>query len=58
MTEKDLLLVKSIGSVAENQSTPPTFDVESLHMHVITIDPTTTTDFFVVATSFVELEIQ
>jgi hypothetical protein len=58
MAEKDLLLVKSIGSVVENQPTPPTFDVESLHMHAITIDPTVRTDFFVVATRFVELEIQ
>ncbi len=57
MAKGDLLLVKSIGSVVENQPTPPTFDVESLHMHTTTINPTTT-HFFVVATSSIELEIQ
>jgi hypothetical protein len=58
MAEEDLLLVKSIGSVGENQPTPPTFDVESRHMHATAIDPITTTHFILFATSSIELEIQ
>jgi hypothetical protein len=51
MVEKNLLLVESLGSVGENQPMPPTYDVQSMHMHVLA------THFSIVATSFVELEI-
>ncbi len=58
MVEKDLLLVESIGSVGENQPTPPTYDVENVHMHVVATNFVVATHSFIVATSFIEFEIQ
>jgi hypothetical protein len=50
IVEKDFLLVESINSVGKYQATPPTYDIESVHMHVIATN-------YVVATSSIELEI-
>lgn len=58
MVEKDLLLVESIGSVGENQPTSPTYNVESMHMHVVVTNYVVVTHSSIIATSFIELEIQ
>ncbi len=57
MVEKDFLLVESIGNVGENQPTPPTYDVENVHMHVVATNYVVTTHSSIVTTSSIELEI-
>ncbi len=58
VVEKTLLLVESIGGVGENQPTSPTYNVKSMHMHVVVINYVVVTHSFIVATTFIELEIQ
>ncbi len=50
MAKEDLSLVESIGGVGENQPTPPTSNVKSVHMHATTTNYVVTTHSSIVAT--------
>jgi hypothetical protein len=52
MAKEDLLLVESIGGVGKNQPTPPTSNVESVHMHAATTNYVVTTHSSIVTTCF------